>query len=196
MRSRMAWAILVLVVVLIVISLMRFNLTALQQPGPTETRLANLSTRYLIYRASRHGIPPRPHDTKASIERGGSHYGLDCGVCHADDGRAQRSPGQWMYPRASDLTSKQVQSYSDQELFWIIQNGIRFTGMPAFGNVESPDHVWDLVNYMRTKRGFNKVTKACLGASSLLFALDLIASKNFNRPVRISAVCLCVTCSS
>jgi hypothetical protein len=33
-----------------------------------------------------------------------------------------------MYPRASDLTSKQVQSYSDQELFWIIQNGIRFTG--------------------------------------------------------------------
>jgi mono/diheme cytochrome c family protein len=153
MRSRMAWTILVLVVVLIVISLMRFNLTALHPPGPTETRLANLSTRYLIYRASRHGIPPRPQDTKASIERGGSHYGLDCGVCHADDGRAQRSPGQWMYPRASDLTSKQVQSYSDQELFWIIQNGIRFTGMPAFGNVESPDHVWDLVNYVRTLPG-------------------------------------------
>jgi len=149
----MAWAILVLVVVLIVISLMRFNLTALQQPGPTETRLANLSTRYLIYRASRHGIPPRTMDTKASVERGGSHYGLDCSVCHADDGRAQRSPGQWMYPRASDLTSKRVQSYSDQELFWIIQNGIRFTGMPAFGNVESPDHVWDLVNYMRTLPG-------------------------------------------
>jgi len=46
-----------------------------------------------------------------------------------------------MYPRASDLTSKQVQSYSDQELFWIIQNGIRFTGMPAFGDVETADHV-------------------------------------------------------
>ena len=149
MRSRMAWAILVLMVVLIVIALMRFNLTALHEPGPAETRLANLSKRYLIYRASRHGIPPRPQD----IERGGSHYGLDCGVCHADDGRAQRSPGQWMYPRASDLTSKQVQSYSDHELFWIIQNGIRFTGMPAFGEVESPDHVWDLVNYLRTLPG-------------------------------------------
>jgi mono/diheme cytochrome c family protein len=53
-------------------------------------------------------------------------------------------------PAASDLTSKQVQSYSDQELFWIVQNGIRFTGMPAFGNVETPDHIWDLVNYVRT----------------------------------------------
>ena len=153
MRSREAWGIFgvfVLAVVLIVIALMSFNLTALREPGPTETRLASLSKRYLIYRASRHGIPPRPQATKTSIERGGSHYGLDCGVCHADDGRAQRPPGQWMYPRASDLTSKQVQSYSDQELFWIIQNGIRFTGMPAFGNVETPDHVWDLVNYLRT----------------------------------------------
>jgi mono/diheme cytochrome c family protein len=43
-----------------------------------------------------------------------------------------------------------VQSYSDQELFWIIQNGIRFTGMPAFGKVENPDHIWDMVNYVRT----------------------------------------------
>ena len=153
MRSGMAWGIFGLVVVLIVIALMRFNLTALHEPGPAETRVANLSTRYFIYRASRHGIPPRPQDTKASIERGGSHYGLDCGVCHADDGRAQRPPGQWMYPRASDLTSKQVQSYSDQELFWIIQNGIRFTGMPAFGKVESPEHIWDLVNYVRTLPG-------------------------------------------
>jgi hypothetical protein len=44
--------------------------------------------------------------------------------------------------RATDLTSKQVQSYSDQELFWIINNGIKFTGMPGFGKVESPDHIW------------------------------------------------------
>ena len=153
MRQRILFVIVVHAVVLIGITLMRFNLTALHEPGPAETQLANLSKRYFIHRASRHGIPPRPQDTKASIERGGSHYGLDCSVCHADDGRSQRPLGQWMYPRASDLTSNEVQSYSDQELFWIIQNGIRFTGMPAFGDVETPDHVWDLVNYMRTLPG-------------------------------------------
>jgi hypothetical protein len=43
-----------------------------------------------------------------------------------------------MYPRAADLLSKGVQNYSDQELFWIINNGIRFTGMPGFGKVETP----------------------------------------------------------
>jgi len=55
-----------------------------------------------------------------------------------------------MYPRAADLTSKRVQSYSDQELFWIINNGIGFTGMPAFGKMETADNIWGLVKYMRT----------------------------------------------
>jgi hypothetical protein len=55
-----------------------------------------------------------------------------------------------MYPRAADLTTKQVQSYSDQELFWIIKNGIRFTGMPAFGKVETADNISGLVKYVRT----------------------------------------------
>jgi len=49
-----------------------------------------------------------------------------------------------MSPRATDLTSSSVQNYSDQELNWIIENGIRFTGMPGFGKVETPEHIWAL----------------------------------------------------
>ena len=132
------------------VAALSFNLAALPAPGRFETRVADFSKGLLIDRASRRGIPPRPVDMKASVEAGSEHYGLDCSVCHSDDGRGQTPVGEWMYPRAADLTSKQVQSYSDQELFWIIRNGIRFTGMPAFGEVESPDHIWDLVNYVRT----------------------------------------------
>ena len=153
MRARIAWTIVVLVVLLIVIAAMSFNLSALPEPGRFETRLADLSKNFLIWRASDHGFPPRPLDVKASIATGGSHYGLDCSVCHSDDGRGQTPLGQGLYPRVADLTSKRVQNYSDQELFWIIKNGIRLTGMPAFGQVESPDHIWDLVNYVRTLPG-------------------------------------------
>jgi len=53
-----------------------------------------------------------------------------------------------MYPRDADLTSRQVQSYSDQELFWIINNGIRFTEMPGFGKLETPDHIWALLSQL------------------------------------------------
>ena len=153
MRSRIAWTILVLAVVLIVITLMRFNLTALPEPGHFETLLSNRARHFLIQRASRQGIPRRPPDTKASSDSGSTLYASTCGFCHGSDGRAQTPIGQWTYPRAADLTSTQVQSYSDKELFWIIKNGIRFTGMPAFGDVETPDHIWDLVNYVRTLSG-------------------------------------------
>jgi hypothetical protein len=54
-----------------------------------------------------------------------------------------------MYPRAADLTTGDAQSYTDQELFWIIKNGIRLSGMPAFGKVEPDEHIWDLVLYIR-----------------------------------------------
>jgi mono/diheme cytochrome c family protein len=141
---------LVLSAALIVIGLMQFSLTALAETGTLETHFAGSAKRLVIRRASRQGIPPRPVDATASVETGATHYGLDCSICHGVDGRSQMPAGRWMYPRATDLTSQQVQSYSDQELFWIIKNGIRFTGMPAFGKLETPDHIWGLVNYLRT----------------------------------------------
>ncbi len=153
MRSRIGWAVVVLAAVLIAIGLTQFNLSARQEPGPVGTAMSNRAKRFLIRHANRYGIPPRPGDLKTSIENGGTQYGLECSICHADDGHGQREPGQWEYPRAADLTSKRVQSYSDEELFWIIQNGIRNTGMPSFAKVETPDHIWDLVNYVRTLLG-------------------------------------------
>ena len=58
-----------------------------------------------------------------------------------------------MYPHASDLTSPEVQQYSDREVFWIVKNGIRLSGMPAFGRVESDEHIWNLAHYVRTLGG-------------------------------------------
>jgi len=153
MRSRIIWTIVPFGAGLIGIGLMHLNLTALQEPAPLETAIANLAKHALVALASRRGIPPAPVDTATSIQAGLIHHSLDCGICHGVDGRAQTPSGKWMYPRAADLTSKRVQSYSDQELFWIINNGIRFTGMPGFGKVETPDHIWGLVKYMRMLLG-------------------------------------------
>src|ERR1700730_6580656 len=121
MRLRIKWTMLGLGALLIVIGLMHFSLTALPEPGPLENHIANQAKHLAIRRASRQGIPPRPVDTNASVETGGTRYGLDCGICHGADGSAQTPAGRWMYPRAADLTSERVQSYSDQELFWIIK---------------------------------------------------------------------------
>ncbi len=128
----------------------RFSLSALPEPGRTETYPANRAKHYLVHRSSRDTIPFPPANIQASIEEGDDRFGTECSECHGASGHKPTDAGRWMYPRAADLASREVQSYSDRELFWIIKNGIRLSGMPAFGRVESNEHIWDLVRYVRT----------------------------------------------
>jgi mono/diheme cytochrome c family protein len=128
----------------------RITLSALPEPGRTETRLATRAKHFLIARASRDIVPPVPGDLQAILVEGDKVFGTDCSPCHGYSGRKPTDAGRWMYPRAADLGSKEAQSYSDRELFWIVKNGIRLSGMPAFGRVESDHTIWDLVHFVRT----------------------------------------------
>jgi len=84
-----------------------------------------------------------------SILEGEKIYLSECAVCHGPNGRMPSAIGRSMYPETSDLASPRVQAYSDEQLFWIVKNGIRFTGMPGIANFESDEHVWNLVDYIR-----------------------------------------------
>ena len=139
--------------VVVIFAFAQFDLSALQDPGQAETFFATQAKRILIYKNSRSGIPSPPDNLQASIEQGETLYGTNCAMCHGSDGHTLTDNGRWMYPRASDLTSASVQQYSDPELFWIIKNGIRFSGMPGFGKVEADEHIWALVKYIRTLPG-------------------------------------------
>ncbi len=139
--------------VLVILGFYQINIDALREPGHLETVLATRAKHILVQRSSRDGIPPAPTDLPASIEEGDKLFGTECAMCHGLDGHTPTEAGRWMYPRVTDLTSSEVQQYSDRELFWIVKNGICLSGMPAFGRVESDQHIWDLSNYVRTLRG-------------------------------------------
>ncbi len=151
---RRAW---VITIVILLIALVigglapgRFSLTALPEPGQTETLLATKAKHFLVAQESRESVPTQPPNTAARLTEGDKLYGTECAMCHGMDGRRPSETGRWMYPRAADLTSPGAQGYSDRELFWIVKNGIRFSGMPAFGKVESDEHIWSLVLYVRS----------------------------------------------
>lgn len=114
--------------------------------------MATRAKKILISRESRNGVPPETANSEASVAEGQKRFGTECSMCHGLNGRTPTDNGRWMYPRAADLGSDQVQQYSDRELFWIINNGIRLSGMPAFGKVETDAHIWDLVHYTRAFR--------------------------------------------
>lgn len=145
---------LILVAVILVIILVagaygfsQFNLSALPNPGSVETSLANRAKLWLISRYVRQAPPPRAPASGADASMA---FSMECAQCHGQDGRAPTDIGRWMYPRASDLGSARVQRYTDAELFWIIKNGIRLSGMPGFGHVHSDDQIWNFVHYVRT----------------------------------------------
>jgi mono/diheme cytochrome c family protein len=80
-----------------------------------------------------------------------AHFADHCALCHANDGSGETSIGQGLYPKPTDLRSVDTQAMTDGELFYIIHNGIRLTGMPAFGQ-GSPDQdtdSWKLVHFIR-----------------------------------------------
>jgi mono/diheme cytochrome c family protein len=141
-----------LAAVAVIAGLTQVRLDAIHEPSQLETVFATQAKHLLIGWRSRKGIPAAPGNLQASIAEGDKLYATDCTMCHGSDGHSPTDNGRWMYPRASDLTSREVQDYSDRELFWIVKNGIRLSGMPAFGKVESDEHIWNLVNYVRTLR--------------------------------------------
>src|SRR5216683_4226989 len=80
------------------------------------------------------------------------HFADHCAICHANDGGGDTTIGNGLYPKPPDLRLPSTQGLSDGELFWIIENGVRFTGMPAFSNGgehRGMEDDWRLVHFIR-----------------------------------------------
>jgi len=78
------------------------------------------------------------------------HFADHCAICHGNEGTGDTLIGKGLYPKPPDLRAAETQKLSDGELFWIIENGVRFTGMPAFGgNHGSQEDSWKLVRFIR-----------------------------------------------
>lgn len=129
-------------------ALSQWSLAALEEPGALERYAAVKVKRWQIARAARGIAAPASKDERA-IATGGMQFRADCAVCHGSDGRTPTEIGRWMSPRAPDLATAEVQAWSDAELFWIIKNGIKMTGMPGFGRMHPDQRIWELVHYVR-----------------------------------------------
>jgi mono/diheme cytochrome c family protein len=81
---------------------------------------------------------------------GRAHFADHCASCHGNDGRGETEMGRNLFPRAPDMRLAATQNKSDGELYWIIENGIRLTGMPAWGKGGNDDmDTWKLVHFVR-----------------------------------------------
>jgi mono/diheme cytochrome c family protein len=117
--------------------------TANKPPSEGETSLANAAKDVTIPLEAGRMKNPLPQ-TDEVVSQGQEVFLGSCAQCHGADARGDTNIGRNMAPPAMDLSSVHVQHWSDAELFWIIQNGVRLTGMPSWKSSISDNDTWKL----------------------------------------------------
>lgn len=126
------------------------GVSAKEQPGRIEEFMARGVRNMAIARRAKSLTNPVEYSGEI-IAEGRAHFADHCATCHANDGSGNTEMGRGMWPKVPDMRLAQTQNLSDGELFWIIENGIRFTGMPAWGTgtKDSETASWHLVHFIR-----------------------------------------------
>ena len=126
------------------------NLSALPEPHPAEARLARAVRRFAVPAVVQEQRNPIPL-TSDVVDAGRAHFADHCAGCHANDGSGDTEMGRNLFPKAPDMRLPATQSLTDGELFWVIEHGVRFTGMPGWstGTKEGEAASWHLVHFVR-----------------------------------------------
>jgi mono/diheme cytochrome c family protein len=140
-----------LAVVLVAATLTKgMGFTARAHPSSLEAGTMLAARRWVIPRSVRELANPVA-TTDEVVHGGMKHWADHCATCHANDGSGRTEIGRSLYPPAPDMRKARTQEMTDGELFYVIEHGIPFTGMPAWGNgtTEGERESWQLVRFIR-----------------------------------------------
>ncbi len=130
----------------------RYNVAAtVPHWGVAAWFLGEVRNRSIAFHSKATQAPPLK-DSKL-IKMGFREYHAMCRLCHGAPGYEQAEFARGLYPKPPDLVSKGMQQRSDAELYWVVKNGIKMTGMPAFGPTHSNDELWSIVGFLRRMPG-------------------------------------------
>ena len=120
---------------------------ARQEPSSLEMAVAPRLRSLAIPSSAKQAANPVPPGAEA-IADGLAHFADHCAICHGNDGSGNTEIGKSLYPRVPDMRKAETQDLTDGELFYIIENGVKMTGMPAWAHEDASDN-WKLVHFIR-----------------------------------------------
>lgn len=134
--------------VIVVVSIFHNGFSARATPSAAEKMLAR-GARHLAIPGAARSLKNPVSSSPESLRDARLHFADHCAICHANDGSGDTMLGRGLYPKPPDLRLAETQQLSDGELFWVIENGVRFTGMPAFFAPGARNDSWKLVDFIR-----------------------------------------------
>jgi mono/diheme cytochrome c family protein len=117
-------------------------------PGRLETHVITFAKHqfFIGNKGQKNPFPDSPQ-TIADGKEAFSHY---CVACHGMDGQNTGVPFvDHISPPIPSLASPEVQRYTDGQLKWILDYGIRPSGMPGSKGTLSDDELWSIVMFLR-----------------------------------------------
>ncbi len=161
-RSLILWLVAAIVVAVIVAGslIVRRGFSARDEPSWIEKVVARRVRAFAVPASARDAKNPVSLNSEV-LEEARAHFADHCAICHANDGDGRTTIGENLYPKAPDMREASTQRLTDGELYYIIQNGIRMTAMPAWGKEGDAhdEHSWKLVHFIRH---LNELTPAQL----------------------------------
>jgi cytochrome c553 len=121
---------------------------ATNPPGKLEATTVTFAKHHIFIRNKREANPlPPTHKTWNDGKEAFSHY---CVACHGMDGQNTGVPFvDHISPPIPSLASAEVQSYTDGQLKWILDYGIRPSGMPGSKGTLSDEELWSIIVFLR-----------------------------------------------
>jgi mono/diheme cytochrome c family protein len=144
----------VLLVALGVLVYTAHGFSAREEPSAVERWVAR-RVRMAAVPANASAMANPAPDTPEVLAEARAHWADHCASCHGNDGSGDSMMGHRTFPPAPDMRLPETQQLTDGELFYIIQNGVRLTAMPAWGelnhNTSEHDELdsWKLVRFIR-----------------------------------------------
>jgi mono/diheme cytochrome c family protein len=129
----------------------RRGFSARAKPSAAETFVAETARKMAVpssYKTLENPYAASPENLHAGME----HFADHCATCHANDGSGDTLFGRGLYPKPPDMRTAETQKESDGELYYTIENGVRLSGMPAFGEEHAhggDSGTWKLVLFIR-----------------------------------------------
>jgi mono/diheme cytochrome c family protein len=129
-----------------------YNVAASSPDSPAVAWLLHTTYQHSMQARSRDIAIPTGLETARTVQAGGLFFKENCAICHGAPGETRTSISMGLVPQPPYLLSADRLNKPAQ-MFWVIKNGVKMTGMPAFGKTESDQVIWQVAAFLHAERG-------------------------------------------
>ncbi len=139
------------------------------KPPAIEKWIAGKSLQAALEREASPDPNPLPKND-SNLLAGIKIYAANCLICHGASDGMPSNIAKGLYQRAPQLAKHGVEDDPEGETYWVVEHGIRMTGMPSFGAGLTKDQIWQVTMFLKNMDALpsraDKAWKALASAAS------------------------------